>query len=55
MCFTYRHDFGLNKHPDDASFVAGMTALQRKAIWNQMAQIFDNDIFPYMQFRQENE
>jgi hypothetical protein len=31
---------------------AGMTELQRKALWNQMAQIFDNDILPYMNFRE---
>jgi hypothetical protein len=51
MCMTYRHDYGLDKHPDDADFVAGMTGSQRKALWNQMAQIFDNDIWPYMMFR----
>lgn len=55
MCFTYRHDYGLDKHPDDASFVSGVTGSQRKAIWNQMAQIFDNDILPYMQFRQDDD
>jgi hypothetical protein len=51
MCMTYRHDYGLDKHPDDADFVAGMTGSQRKALWNQMAQIFDNDIWPNMMFR----
>ena len=55
MCYTYRHDYGLNKHPDDAPFVSGVTGSQRKAIWNQMAQIFDNDILPYMQFRQDDD
>ena len=55
MCMTYRHDFGLDKHPDDAQFVAGVTGSQRKAIWNQMAQIFDNDILPYMIFRQDDD
>ena len=55
MCMTYRHDFGLNKHPDDASFGAGVTSSQRTAIWSQMAQIFDNDILPYMQFRQDDD
>ena len=55
MCMTYRHDFGLDKHPDDAAWVSGMTGSQRKALWNQMAQIFDNDILPYMQFRQDDD
>ena len=44
MCYTWRHDFGLDKHPDDDSFVAGMTAIERVLLWNAMAQIFDNDI-----------
>lgn len=55
MCMTYRHDFGLDRHPDDAAFVSGVTGSQRKAIWNQMAQIFDNDILPYMIFRQDDD
>ena len=55
MCMTYRHDYGLDKHPDDADFVAGMTGSQRKVLWNQMAQIFDNDIWPHMQFRDEDD
>lgn len=52
MCYTYRHDYGLNKHPDDAPFVAGMTQRERESLWNQMAQIFDNDIAPFMEFRE---
>ena len=55
MCMTYRHDFGLDKHPDDAAWVSGMTGSQRKALWNDMAQIFDNDILPHMQFRQDDD
>ena len=48
MCYTWRHDFGLDKHPDDDSFVAGMTAIERVLLWNAMAQIFDNDISPLL-------
>ena len=55
MCMTYRHDYGLDKHPDDASFVSGMTGSQRKALWNDMAQIFDNDIWPHMNFRDQDD
>ena len=55
MCYTYRHDYGLDKHPDDAVFVAGMTGSQRTALWKQMAQIFDNNIWPHMTFRDEDD
>jgi hypothetical protein len=51
MCLTYRHDYGLNKHPDDPEWVAGMTANQRKMLWETMAQIFDNDIAPLLEKR----
>ena len=55
MCYTYRHDYGLDKQPDDETFVSGMTGSQRKALWNQMAQIFDNNIWPHMTFRDEDD
>ncbi len=48
MCYTYRHDYGLDKQPDDAPWVAGMTQSQRDGLWRTMAQIFDNDIAPIM-------
>jgi hypothetical protein len=58
MCMTYRHDYGLTKESDpggyDFPISAGMTELQRKALWNQMAQIFDNDILPFMKFKEDN-
>ena len=54
MCFTMRHDYGLGV-PTDSLFPlsSGLTDHERKSLWNQMAQIFDNDIAPYMQFRTE--
>ena len=55
MCYTYRHDYGLDRHPDDAAFVAGMTGSERKELWNKMAQIFDNNIWPHMTFRDEDD
>ena len=55
MCYTCRHDYGLDKHPDDAAFVSGVTGSERKMLWNQMAQIFDNDILPHMEFRQDDD
>ena len=51
MCYTFRHDYGLEKHPDDAPFVPGMLHREREALWNSMAQIFDNDIAPHMEFK----
>ena len=50
MCLTYRHDYGLDKDPDGV-IDSGMTSRERQALWNQMAQIFDNDISPNMEFR----
>ena len=44
MCYTWRHDFGLDKDPDDDAIAAGMTAIERVLLWNAMAQVFDNDI-----------
>jgi len=55
MCYTYRHDYGLTKSPDSGSysfpFEAGMTFEEQQALWRQMAQIFDNDIAPHMEFK----
>lgn len=51
MCMTYRHDYGLEKREGALPFEAGMTEQERQALWNQMAQIFDNDILPCMEFK----
>lgn len=52
MCLTYRHDFDLIIDSDEAMYtLTGITANQRKQIWGTMAQIFDNDIAPYMEFK----
>jgi hypothetical protein len=55
MCYTKRHDYGLTKHPDPGGYTfpleAGMTPEEQEALWNEMAQIFDNDIAPYMEFK----
>ena len=51
MCMSYRHDYGLEKRPDAYVFEAGMTQQEREFLWGQMAQIFDNDIAPYMEFK----
>ena len=49
MCYTYRHDYGLDKDPNDPPWTAGMTLDERKGLYNTMAQIFDNDIAPVME------
>lgn len=50
MCYTYRHDYGLDK-PNEIQMTSGLTVSEREIIWNMMAQIFDNDIAPYMEFK----
>jgi hypothetical protein len=55
MCYTYRHDYGLEKDLGNgfiSKLSAGMTQLERESLWRQMAQIFDNDIAPYMEFKE---
>ena len=49
MCYTWRHDFGLNKSQQAYPFQAGMTEQERKDLWNQFAQIYDNDIAPLIE------
>lgn len=50
MCYTWRHDYGLTKTAGD-KLGSGMTTEQQQALWRQMAQIFDNDIVPNMEFK----
>jgi hypothetical protein len=55
MCLTWRHDYGLERREHDGPgglITMGLTDQQRQSLWNQMAQIFDNDIAPNMEFRQ---
>ncbi len=57
MCYTMRHDYGLDKSIGTgfADIISsGMTKDERQALWNLMAQIFDNNINPYMEFKNEN-
>ncbi len=54
MCYTYRHDYGLEKSVGTGfadTISSGMNNEERQALWNQMAQIFDNDIAPFMEFK----
>lgn len=50
MCYTWRHDYGLEKHPEE--FIpCGMNDIERRVLWDKMAQIFDNSIQPYVKFK----
>ena len=51
MCYTYRHDYGLDKDPNDPSWLSGMTPSEREGLYNTMAQIYDNDIKPIMDLK----
>lgn len=55
MCYTRRHDYGLPKDKDPAGYsfpyTAGMTDQERDVLWREMAQLFDNCIDPFMDFR----
>jgi hypothetical protein len=33
---------------------AGLTDSERELLWRQMAQLFDNDIAPHMEFKDES-
>jgi hypothetical protein len=51
MCISYRHDYGLDRLPTDPPWIAGMTAEERKGLWDTMAQIYDNNIAPNMDLK----
>jgi hypothetical protein len=51
MCYTYRHDYGLDKTNDTGIFSSGTTEEERRWLWAVMAQIFDNNIAPHMEFK----
>jgi hypothetical protein len=59
MCYTWRHDYGIVKDAEyknrNSEFIdsisSGMYQWEREHLWKQMAQIFDNDIAPHMEFR----
>ena len=51
MCYTWRHDYGYGLDVRDnhtGILTSGITPEERKFIWNQMAQIYDNVIAPNM-------
>lgn len=49
MCYTWRHDYGLNKRSDDtfiSSITAGMTDSERQSLYKQMEQLYTHHIQP---------
>jgi hypothetical protein len=53
MCYTYRHDYGLDKTNYAGIISSGTTEEERRWLWAVMAQIFDNNISPYMELKNE--
>ena len=55
MCYTWRHDYGLDRKEHDGPgglISMGLTDAQREILRQKMEQIFDNDIAPNMEFKQ---
>lgn len=48
MCYTYRHDYGLDKDPNDPPWTTGMTPDERKGLYQTMSQIFEHNIEPLL-------
>jgi hypothetical protein len=48
MCYTYRHDYGLDKDPNGPPWLSGMTPEERKGLYNTMEQIFKHNIEPLL-------
>lgn len=53
MCCTWRHDYFLERD-DRSPITSGTTKEERDFLWKQMAQIFDNDIVPHMEFKHDS-
>ena len=49
MCFTMRHDYGLEKQPGHGILSGGMTDVERKILYSQMCQIYDNVFAPLLE------
>ena len=48
MCYTYRHDYGLRKDPNEPNWTAGMTEEDAKMLYKTMEQIYTNNIEPLL-------
>lgn len=52
MCYTWRHDFGLERDPNNP-LSSGMTLAERDRLWLNMAQVFDNSVMPYVTLKEK--
>ncbi len=53
MCLTWDHSFLAPRQEVFPGVVFGMTDEQKQFLWNQMAQVFDNDIAPYVKVKRK--
>jgi hypothetical protein len=54
MCYTWRHDYGLKKESLEVDAISsGMTDQEREHLYRAMSQLFDNNIAPYMDFKND--
>lgn len=49
MCYTYRHDYGLEKLDNDPSWASGMTKQDATMLYKTMEQIYNNEIEPILE------
>jgi hypothetical protein len=49
MCYTYRHDYGLRKEPNDPPWTSGMTQKDAEMLYKTMEQIYNNNIEPLLE------
>ena len=52
MCFTTRHDFGIEKS-ESSIYSSGITKREREVLIQRMSELYDKCIFPYMKFRKK--
>lgn len=55
MCLTWRHDYGLHLTPEEAALGGrghSFRTTNRQALYNQMKQVFENCIKPYVTFKE---
>ena len=51
MCYTWRHDYGLDRKEHDGPgglVTAGLTEAERIFLFRQMSQLYDNCIAPHI-------
>jgi hypothetical protein len=55
MCLTWDHSYLAPRQEIFPGHVFGLTDEQKQNLWNRMAQLFDNDIAPYMRFKKQKD